>query len=80
MSAAPRDAMIWVRVDGTRCVALPREWPSDVQAREVARVAHALEALAQHGSTSAEESLAGVALRPIEALRAEGVEVVTVEA
>ncbi len=71
----PEDATTWVRVDGTYALAVPRHAPLEEQRRLVERVTHALEALAQHGSTSAEESLAGLPLRPLEALRAAGTEV-----
>lgn len=74
----PED-VTWVRVDATRALAVPRTLTVEGQARLVERVTHALEALAQHGSTSAEESLAGIPLRSLDDLRAAGVRVVSAE-
>jgi hypothetical protein len=71
------ERVTWVQVDATRCLAVPRASSVEQQLRELERVAHALEALAQHGSTSAEESLAGVRLAEVAALRARGIEVRT---
>ncbi len=80
MAAPPPEDVTWVRVDATRALAVPRALPLEAQARLIERVTHALEALAQHGSTSAEESLAGFPLRLLEDLRAAGVPVVSSEA
>lgn len=77
--AVPQD-VTWVRVNSTHALAVSRDATPEDQRRFVERVTHALEALAQHGSTSAEESLVGVPLRPLEALRAEGIEVLTTDA
>jgi len=74
----PED-IAWVRVDGTHALAVPRHAPLEEQRHLVERVTHALEALAQHGSTSAEESLAGVPLHPLEALRDAGIEVLAAD-
>ena len=79
MTEARRGA-VWVRVSGTHALAVSNDASHEKQRGLVERVVHALEALAQHGSTSAEESLAGVPLRPLEALRADGIEVRTADA
>jgi hypothetical protein len=74
-----QDDVTWIQIDGTRCLAIGREWSVEEQARTVERVAHALEALAQHGSTSAEESLVGVRLADAGELRSAGIEVVPLD-
>lgn len=80
MTEATSEFLTWVRVDGTYALAVPRDASLEEQRRLLERVVHALEALAQHGSTSAEESLVGTPLRPVEALRAEGIDVLTRDA
>lgn len=73
-------AVTWVQVDGTRALGIPRAWPAEEQRRAAEHAALALEAIAQHGSTSAEESLVGAPLRELTALRAAGVAIVPLEA
>jgi hypothetical protein len=77
--ADDHDDVIWVQVDGSRCIAVSRRVPPEEQARAVDRVAYALEALHQHGSTSAEEALVGVPLADISTLRSSGFEVVPID-
>ena len=69
----------WVQVDGSRCLAVARQSSPEEQRSAVDRVTHALEGLAQHGSTSAEESLVGVPLAELVTLRQRGIEVVPLD-
>jgi hypothetical protein len=70
----------WVRVDGTRALGVPRAWTPEEQCRAAEHAALALEAIAQHGSTSAEESLVGAQLSEVAALRRAGLEVTPLDA